>query len=146
MENRIVLLKKTWYTKQAVACIYKYSFERSFSHFNLSWEVQWNIDISSKDEIITEKYYSPINGVIYTTDDIIQNKPLSIPSTTNMLDMDVTVYDKHQLFSTPRKTTKAPLHQNLKNICFTSFHLDLIKYNINNTRQRILKVRKVLHQ
>ena len=62
-----------------------------------------NFDIASKVSITTDAYPRPINDVIYKKDDIIQNKPVSILHTKNMLDTHVTLDEKSQSFALPRK-------------------------------------------
>ena len=61
------------------------------------------INVSGKYSITPEAHSIPSNYVIHTTDDLIKTKPVSIPHTNIMLGTYVTVDEKSQYFSTPRK-------------------------------------------
>ena len=62
-----------------------------------------NINVTSKESLSVEAYFSTKTALKYSTYDPIQTKPLSIPHTTNMLDTNVTVDDKSQYLTVPRK-------------------------------------------
>ena len=70
-------------------------------------------------------------GVISASmDDIIQTKPLSIPNTTNKLDLDVNIDAESQYFVTSRKHNHGATEPSAKMMFLTRFSWYLIQCNV----------------
>ena len=123
---------------KGIGCVYKYRQCR--------WKYPSPNTIFTVQQCLVYKI-SHVNtgGNSASTNYIIRTKPLSSQNTTNIGDMNVTVYNKPQYFTTPIKTITVPLHLVLTTMVLTMLSWNLIHCSFKKIPQLIWHIRNYLH-